>query len=119
MNDELQWTEERCQQLADLELVIREVANANSANNFLHRMNKASKLAEQLLNGSYPAFVLFLNRLAIENRQNQAKNVRRKAYICKSCEGVYPDQPVSSCDCMDNTANEYYEGFISYATENP
>jgi hypothetical protein len=66
---DLKWTDERCEQLANLERVLREVANANSANNFLRRIEKASCLAESLLNGTYPSFVMFLNGLAIDERE--------------------------------------------------
>ena len=75
MND-VKWTDERCAQLANLERVLREVASANSANNFIRRMAEASELAESLLNGSYPSFVLFLNGLAIDEREKQSKAKR-------------------------------------------
>ena len=38
----------------------------------------------------------------------------RTAYICKNCEAVYADEPVSSCDCMSE-AGGFYEGSIRYA----
>lgn len=71
-----QWTDNRCAQLANLERVLREVANANSANNFIRRMAEASELAESLLNGPYPSFLLFLNGLAIDERENRIKAKR-------------------------------------------
>ena len=45
-------------------------------------------------------------------------NAPRKVYICKSCEGVYADAPVSSCDCMPGK-NEFYEGHVIFSTQPP
>ncbi len=42
----------------------------------------------------------------------------RKAYICKSCDGVYADQPVTHCDCMPDK-QEYIEGVIAYPSAAP
>jgi hypothetical protein len=74
--DDVKWTDERCAQLSNLERVLREVANANSANNFIRRMAEASELAESLLNGPYPSFLLFLNGLAIDEREKHSKAKR-------------------------------------------
>lgn len=69
---EHKWDEYRCGQLADLETVLRTVRDANNANNFIKRMAGASVLAESLLDGTYPSFILFLHGLAIsENKQNK------------------------------------------------
>jgi hypothetical protein len=73
---DVKWTDERCAQLVNLERVLREVANANSANNFIRRMAEASELAESLLNGQYPSFLLFLNGLAIDEREKHSKAKR-------------------------------------------
>lgn len=35
----------------------------------------------------------------------------RKVFVCKACQGVYADAPVSSCDCFPDV-NEFDEGFI-------
>jgi len=40
--------------------------------------------------------------------------VTRKAYICKNCEYVYADAPVTECDCHVGGEHEYYEGTITY-----
>ena len=37
----------------------------------------------------------------------------RKAYICKHCDGVYVDEPVSECDCGPGR-DEFIEGRIQY-----
>lgn len=44
--------------------------------------------------------------------------IRRKAFICTSCEGVYSDQPVTSCDCLPEE-NKFIEGEIIYAAPLP
>jgi hypothetical protein len=65
------WDEYRCGQLADLETVLRTVRDANNANNFIKRMAGASVLAESLLDGTYPSFILFLHGLASTERLAQ------------------------------------------------
>lgn len=40
--------------------------------------------------------------------------IQRMAYICKHCEGVYADQPVTQCDCLNGTGADFYEGTITY-----
>lgn len=37
----------------------------------------------------------------------------RKAFICDQCECVYPDSPVSECDCALRQSS-YVEGEIAY-----
>ncbi len=44
------------------------------------------------------------------------QSIRRKAYICKNCECVYADEPVTACDCMPDK-NEYWVGHIDYEIE--
>ena len=39
--------------------------------------------------------------------------VRRKAFICTSCEFAYADEPVTKCDCMPDE-DEFIEGVITY-----
>lgn len=39
----------------------------------------------------------------------------RKAYICKGCDGVYADSPVTQCDCMP-VVQEFFEGTITYSS---
>lgn len=68
---EHKWDEYRCGQLADLETVLRTVMDANNANNFIKRMAGASVLAESLLNGTYPSFILFLHGQAGEQKRLQ------------------------------------------------
>ena len=43
------------------------------------------------------------------------KLIRRKAYVCVYCEGVYADEPVTSCDCV-NGPPSFHEGEITYFT---
>lgn len=31
----------------------------------------------------------------------------RKVFICKSCEGIYADDPVTACDCMPSKSHVY------------
>jgi hypothetical protein len=48
--------------------------------------------------------------------------VRRDAFICKYCEGVYADEPVTQCDCMDHIGLEpphFLKGEIRYKTPLP
>jgi len=43
--------------------------------------------------------------------------VSRDAYICRYCDGVYADEPVSQCDCMgarDNPPPHFIKGEITY-----
>lgn len=50
-----------------------------------------------------------------ESEETTTENMtRRKAYVCKSCGGVYADDPVSQCDCMPEK-NEFYIGTITYS----
>ena len=74
---EHEWDERRCQQLADLETVLRTVRDAN---NFITRMAKASLLAEGLTSGEYPSFELFLYGLARKDaKAKQDETVLRLA----------------------------------------
>lgn len=41
------------------------------------------------------------------------QSIRRKAYICKNCECVYADEPVTACDCMPDK-EEYWIGYLEY-----
>jgi hypothetical protein len=50
-------------------------------------------------------------QIEIDNIRHLCDN--RKVYICKHCEGVYADQPVSSCDCMGDP--EWEVGYIVMA----
>ena len=43
--------------------------------------------------------------------------VKRKAFVCRYCEAVYADEPVSSCDCMgylDQVGPHFIQGKIEY-----
>jgi len=42
--------------------------------------------------------------------------VTRKAYVCKHCNGIYADDPVSQCDCMEGTGQDFYVGVLEYQT---
>lgn len=39
--------------------------------------------------------------------------IKRRAFICPSCSGVYADEPVTQCDCM-NASPAWIHGEISY-----
>lgn len=43
--------------------------------------------------------------------------IKRIAYICIHCEGVYPDHPVTQCDCLEGTGADFVEGIIEYELE--
>jgi len=50
----------------------------------------------------------------IEEMQNRKSEVR-KAFICKHCDGVYADEPVTQCDCLVGLeGQEFIEGIIEY-----
>ncbi len=41
----------------------------------------------------------------------------RDVYICKFCDGIYADEPVTECDCMeapDRSPNNFYKSKIEY-----
>lgn len=42
----------------------------------------------------------------------EGADLPRKAFICRSCHGVYADAPVTQCDCSVEEATEFYEGRI-------
>jgi hypothetical protein len=47
--------------------------------------------------------------------------VRRDAFICKYCDGVYADEPVTSCDCLgylDQEPPHFIKGKIEYRLPN-
>ena len=65
------WTDERVAQLQNLTRCLRELADANSANNFLIRISEASEIAESLLYCSSldrSSFIQFLTDMAIQDR---------------------------------------------------
>lgn len=62
----------------------------------------------------YDDEVLSFARAIIAAQHAAPERRERKAYICKACEGVYADQPVSQCDCMPEV-DEFIEGKITYA----
>lgn len=43
--------------------------------------------------------------------------LRRKIFVCLHCEGMYADQPVAQCDCMEGTGHDFVEGVAEY--QNP
>lgn len=50
-----------------------------------------------------------------------ARLVRRAAFICKYCDGVYADEPVTSCDCLghlDQKPPHFIKGKIEYCLPN-
>ena len=46
---------------------------------------------------------------------SEAFEITRKAYICKHCEGVYIDDPVTQCDCMEGSGADFIEGSLIYS----
>lgn len=51
----------------------------------------------------------------------QERLVRRSAFICKYCNGVYADEPVSQCDCLgyiDQKPPHFIKGKIEYRLPN-
>lgn len=43
------------------------------------------------------------------------EQITRKAYICKSCEGVITDAPTTQCDCMEeHSKGPFIEGVVIY-----
>jgi hypothetical protein len=56
-----------------------------------------------------------------ENTKPSKRFVQRDAYICKYCEGVYADEPVSSCDCLEHLGKNpphFIKGKIEYILTN-
>jgi hypothetical protein len=52
---------------------------------------------------------------------DQRRIVRRDAYICVHCEGVYADEPVAQCDCLDalkSSPPHFVKGSIDYILPN-
>ncbi len=73
--DDTEWTDLRCAQLADLQRVLRVIRDANSSNNFLTKMQEASEIADGLLDGPFPSFSMFLEMVAISDRQKRRATV--------------------------------------------
>ncbi len=69
--NDTEWTDLRCSQLADLQRVLRTIRDANSSNNFLTKMKEASEIADELLHGQFPSFSMFLEMVAIRDRQQR------------------------------------------------
>jgi len=38
------------------------------------------------------------------------EKVTRKVFICRHCEGIYADEPITQCDCNLSLKFEFYEG---------
>lgn len=36
----------------------------------------------------------------------------REAYVCIHCEGVYPDSPVTQCDCLEGTGHDFKKAYL-------
>jgi len=54
-------------------------------------------------------------------RRSMKRLVRRAAFICKYCDGVYADEPVTSCDCLgylDQKPPHFIKGKIEYRLPN-
>lgn len=69
----------------------------------------------------YPAVVMCIDTLKTTLRHNDDadKITRRKIFVCEHCEGVYPDQPVSQCDCLEGSGADFVEGFAEYLMQKP
>ncbi len=46
------------------------------------------------------------------DKEENNMQVTRKIYVCKDCEFMYCDEPVSSCDCMGTSG--FIEGVAKY-----
>lgn len=56
----------------------------------------------------------FLDAIA-SDADKESSTVERKAFVCVHCEGVYADDPVSSCGCMGKSGNgDFVEGIVRY-----
>lgn len=42
------------------------------------------------------------------------KIIKRKLFICPFCEGVYADEPVTSCDCMADENDKFIMTTFEY-----
>lgn len=54
-------------------------------------------------------------------RRSMTRLVRRVAFVCKYCDGVYADEPVTSCDCLghlDQKPPHFIKGTIEYRLPN-
>ena len=67
MSKKLQWTVERCDQLAELRELVREAGSINRGNMVIERLARCIELAERL-NGR-DGFLAFLDDLAIAERE--------------------------------------------------
>ena len=49
----------------------------------------------------------------------QGEVTRRKIFVCAHCDGIYADQTVTQCDCMEGTGADFVEGFAEYPALQP
>lgn len=40
--------------------------------------------------------------------------IRRKIFVCIHCDGIYADNPVSQCDCLEGSGHDFVEGIAEY-----
>jgi hypothetical protein len=78
-----EWTDRRCQEIFDLETLLREVGKINNASNVIERIQACIELAEKLSRSSFSdnetSFLGFLNGLAIADRiAQQSANAEKE-----------------------------------------
>lgn len=64
------------------------------------------------------AYVTDLLRSAIEFSGEKAGRMR-KAFVCVHCDGVYADEPVSQCDCLEGSGADFIEAQIHIPSPTP
>ena len=83
MNTPHAWTDRRCQELFDLETLLREVGKINNASHAIERIQACIEIAEKLSRSSFSdnetSFLGFLNGLAIADRIAQQSATRFNA----------------------------------------
>lgn len=57
-------------------------------------------------------YLLNLKRLVSTTTKSDITT--RKIFVCKHCEGIYADSPVSQCDCLEGSGSDFIEGFAEY-----
>ena len=58
--------------------------------------------------------LVFGDTAAPAPQPSQGAVTRRKIFVCAHCDGIYADQTVTQCDCMEGTGADFVEGFAEY-----
>ena len=64
--------------------------------------------------GKWPSRVSNGDTAAPAPQPSQGAVTRRKIFVCAHCDGIYADQTVTQCDCMEGTGADFVEGFAEY-----